>query len=196
MISVLTYGCETWNLSNSDSGRLHAAEMWFLCHMMWVSYTAHETNHSVMQRAGVRWYLVDKFRKRQAELFGHVMRKGSVERLAITGRLDGRRGRGPPRAFVHPESHKMGGSNSKGSRHHHGDGRQRNMVTDGIQCLDWAWTGPGLGKERQYIDTYIQTCIHRYIHTYIHTYTNTYIYIHTCIHTFVIYLATQVNSRH
>ena len=106
---------------------------------MRVSYTAHETNHNVMQRAGVRRYLVDKIRKRQAELFGHVMRKGSVERLAIPSRLDDRRGRGRPRdTYIRTESQKMGGSNGEGRRHHHGDGGRINVATHGMQHPDRA----------------------------------------------------------
>ena len=74
-------------------------------------------------------------------VFGHVMRKGIVERSAITDRLDGRRGRGQPRDMhIRTESQKMGGSNGEGRRHHHGDGDggRRNMATHGIQRPDRA----------------------------------------------------------
>ena len=133
VISVLTYGCETWNLSNSDLGRQHAAEMWFLRRMMRVSYTAHESNHSMMQRAGASWYLVDKMRKRQAEFLGHVMRKGNAERLAITDRLDGRRGRDGQRTRTSGIS-KDGWTQRRGTSI---SSRRRRIEKYGIQRPDW-----------------------------------------------------------
>ena len=50
--SVLLYGCESWTLSAALTRNIEATEMWFYRRMLRVSYTAHETNISVLQRMG------------------------------------------------------------------------------------------------------------------------------------------------
>lgn len=41
--------------------------------------------------------LVGRIRKRRSVFFGHVKRMGGLECVALTGRLDGERGKGRPR---------------------------------------------------------------------------------------------------
>ena len=50
--SVLLYGCESWTLSAALTRNIEATEMWFYRRMLRASYTAHETNISVLQRMG------------------------------------------------------------------------------------------------------------------------------------------------
>ncbi len=77
--------------------RIDAAKMWFLRHMLKVTWYSHTTIEEVLRRAGYEKYLVMTIRRRQLEFFGHVMRKEGLEELFITGKIEGRRNRGRQR---------------------------------------------------------------------------------------------------
>ena len=55
------------------------------------------SNEDVLRRAGTESGLMNSIRKRQMEFFGHVMRRESLEHLAVTGKIEEKRGRGSPR---------------------------------------------------------------------------------------------------
>ena len=50
-----------------------------------------------MRRAGTQRGLLTSIRKRQMELSGHVMRREGLEHLAVTRKIEGKKGRGRPR---------------------------------------------------------------------------------------------------
>ena len=52
---------------------------------------------SYIQRAGVERKLIGEIRTRQMRLLGHVIRKDGLENLALTGKIEGKRGRGKNR---------------------------------------------------------------------------------------------------
>ena len=55
------------------------------------------TNEEVLQRAGVERKLIGEIRTRQMRFIGHVIRKEGLENLALTGMIEGKRGRGRKR---------------------------------------------------------------------------------------------------
>ena len=65
--------------------------------MLRISWTEHATNQSVLQRAGARREIMRTIRQKQLRFLGHVIREGKLENVCVTGRIDGRRGRGRPR---------------------------------------------------------------------------------------------------
>ena len=95
--STMLYGCEAWNISSAMQKKIEAAEMWFYRRMLRISWTEHATNVSVLQRVGAGLEMMRSIRQRQLRFLGHVMRDGKLENLCITGRMEGRRGRGRPR---------------------------------------------------------------------------------------------------
>ena len=95
--STMLYGCEAWNISNAMHRKIEAAEMWFLRRMLRISWTEHATNQSVLERAGTRREMMRTIRQKQLRFLGHVMREGKLENICVTGRIEGRRGRGRPR---------------------------------------------------------------------------------------------------
>ena len=95
--STMLYGCEAWNISKTMQKRLEAAEMWFLRRMLQISWVEHVTNASVLQRAGARREIMKTIRQKQLRFLGHVIREGKLENDCVTGRIEGRRGRGRPR---------------------------------------------------------------------------------------------------
>ena len=95
--STLLYGVESWTLSRGLVKRLEAVEMWLWRRMMKVPWTARLTNEEVLIMVGESRQLMQMVRCRQFKFFGHTMRRGGVENLALTGMIEGRRGRGRPR---------------------------------------------------------------------------------------------------
>ena len=76
---------------------MEAVEMWLWRRMMKVPWTARLTNEEVLIMVGESRQLMQTVRGRQFRFFGHTMRRGGMENLALTGMIDGRRGRGRPR---------------------------------------------------------------------------------------------------
>ena len=77
--------------------KIQAAEMWFYRRMMKISWTDRVSNEMVLHRAGTKRELMKMIRKRQLRFLGHVMRLQQLESVCVTGRVEGRRGRGRPR---------------------------------------------------------------------------------------------------
>ena len=97
MWSVLLYGCEPWTLSAALTRNIEATEMWFYRRMLRVSYTAHETNISVLQRMGQERQLLRTIKERQTRFTGHIIRKGELEDLILAGKVQGKKARGGQR---------------------------------------------------------------------------------------------------
>ena len=95
--SVLLYGCETWTMSTTDEKKIEAVEMWCHRRMLKLSWTERKTNEEVLQMASAERNMIATIRSRQMRFLGHIMRRGELEDLSITGKLDGKRPRGRPR---------------------------------------------------------------------------------------------------
>ena len=61
------------------------------------SWTEHTSDEEVLRRAGMERGLLKSIRKRQMEFFGHVMRREGLEHLAVTGKIERKKGRRRPR---------------------------------------------------------------------------------------------------
>ena len=55
----VAYGCESWTLRKNEETRLDAFEMKGLRKILRVSWTAKKTNEWVLNKAGVKWELLD-----------------------------------------------------------------------------------------------------------------------------------------
>ena len=95
--SVLLYGCESWTLSAALTRNIEDTEMWFYRRMLRVSYTAHETNISVLQRMGQERQLLRTIKERQTRFTGHIIRKGELEDLILAGKVQAKKARGGQR---------------------------------------------------------------------------------------------------
>ncbi len=97
VLSILTYGSECWTISQLMEARLEAAEMWFLRRMLKIPWTDRVSNEEILRRSNGQRSLLKAIRKGQMEFLGHVMRKGGLENLSLTGRIQGKRARGRQR---------------------------------------------------------------------------------------------------
>ncbi|GFR57495.1 endonuclease-reverse transcriptase [Elysia marginata] len=92
---LIMYGCERWTLDKETIRRIEAAEMWFLRRILKISWAERTSNEEVLRRAGIKKEAVHIVRKRQLSFVGHIYiyRKDDLERLALTGRVQGKRDR-------------------------------------------------------------------------------------------------------
>ena len=95
--SILLYGDETWTLCVVSTKKLEALEMWIFRRLARVSYKDRVTNEEVLRRLGVQRGLISQIRAHKLKYFGHTARHDSLQKTVLTGRIDGRRGRGRPR---------------------------------------------------------------------------------------------------
>jgi len=72
---VATYGCESWTLRKNEETRLDAFEMKRLRKILRVSLTAKKTNDCILNKAGVKWELLEAVKSRKLAYYGHTMRK-------------------------------------------------------------------------------------------------------------------------
>ena len=95
--STVLYGCESRTLTQETRKRLKAMEMWCWRRMLKISWTERKTNESILDDIGRRRELLAVIRRRLMRFLGHVVRREDLENLILTGRIEGRRGRGRPR---------------------------------------------------------------------------------------------------
>ena len=94
---ILLYGCESWSMTKQTLTSIEAIEMWFLRRMLrvsWTEKTEKRTNLEILNTARSTRKLISNVKRRQAEFISHVMRKGKLEHLLTTGKIEGKRSRG------------------------------------------------------------------------------------------------------
>ena len=76
--------------------RLEALEKCFLRRMLSNPWTARMTYERVLELVGVKKELMRVVRTRQFSIFGHIMRRSSLEKDVFLGRIKERRARSRP----------------------------------------------------------------------------------------------------
>ena len=71
--------------------------MWFLRRILKISWTEKKSNQEVLEMANKERSMMKTIRKRQMKFMGHVYRKGGMEHLSMTGKIEGKRSRGKQR---------------------------------------------------------------------------------------------------
>lgn len=96
VFSIFLYGAETWTLKSNDRRRVDAFEMWCWRRMLRIPWTAKRTNVSILKELKVTTRLSSICLQRVLEYFGHIARKdgGNLEKLVVTGKIEGKRPRG------------------------------------------------------------------------------------------------------
>jgi hypothetical protein len=95
--SSLLYGAESWTMDKEMEKKISAAEMWFYRRMLKVSWTKRVTNAEILRRVGAPDRLLDAIRSCKLKFLGHVLRSDGVEKLALTGKIEGKEDRGRQR---------------------------------------------------------------------------------------------------
>ena len=95
--STLLYGCETWTISGDMIKKLEALETWFYRRMLRISWKENVSNVEVYRGMNTSTPLLIDIVHRQLTFLGHILRKGELEKLVVTGFVDGKRDRGRQR---------------------------------------------------------------------------------------------------
>ena len=96
VFSIFLYGAETWTIRKAEKNKIDAFEMWCWRRMLRISWTEHRTNISILEELNVSQRLSSVCLQRTLQFFGHIIRRpnGSLERLIVTGDIEGVRSRG------------------------------------------------------------------------------------------------------
>ena len=93
---VVMYGCESWTVKKAEHQRIDAFELWCWRRLLRVPWTARRSNQSILKEINPEYSLEGLLLKLQ--YFGHLMRRtGSLEKILMLGKIEGRRRRGRQR---------------------------------------------------------------------------------------------------
>ena len=98
--SVALYGSETWTLRKYERDRLEAFEMWTWRNMENISWKDHMTNEYVLDQVKENRKLLNTILEMKKRWLGHILRRDSLVKEVIEGRMEGKRGRGKPRIMM------------------------------------------------------------------------------------------------
>ena len=87
--SSLLYGYEIWTLSKTLEKRIEAFEIWTLRRILKIAWTNHKTNYEVLNKAKCKRSLLNIIMKRKLQYFGHIIRKSSLQKLLLEGKVEG-----------------------------------------------------------------------------------------------------------
>jgi len=85
--SGVLYGSETWTMTKEDVSRLEDFEMWIWRRLLKISWTENKTNEEVLKAVDEERMLVSTLRRRQKNWIGHLLRRDSLPRTVLVGRM-------------------------------------------------------------------------------------------------------------
>ena len=89
---VVTYGCESWTVKNTERRRMDAFELWCWRRLLRVPWTAGRSNQSILNEISPGISLEGMMLKLKLQYFGHLMRRvDSLEKTLMLGGIGGRR---------------------------------------------------------------------------------------------------------
>ena len=95
VISVVMYGCASWNIKKAERQRIDAFELWCWRRLLRVPWTARRSNQSILKEISPGCSLVGLMLKLKLQYFGYLMRRAdSFEKTLMLGKIEGRRRRG------------------------------------------------------------------------------------------------------
>ena len=103
ILSIATYGSESWTLKKRDEHRLLVFEMSCLRRILGVSRRDKLRNSSIRETTKCQTSKVDKIKAKQLSYFGHAIRmpNHSYSKITLEGRIPGQRPRGrPPKRWI------------------------------------------------------------------------------------------------
>ena len=98
VISVVMYGCASWNIKKAECQRIDAFELWCWRRLLRVPWTARRSNQSILKEISPGCSLVGLMLKLKLQYFGYLMRRAdSFEKTLMQGKIEGGRRRGQQR---------------------------------------------------------------------------------------------------
>ena len=95
---IVMYGCESWAIKKAEPWRIDAFELWSWRRLLRVPWTARRSTQSILKEISPEYSLEWLMLKLKLQYFGHLMqRTGSLEKILMLGKTEGRRRRGQQR---------------------------------------------------------------------------------------------------
>jgi hypothetical protein len=88
--SVAMYGAETWTLRAGDQKHLESVDMGCWSRREKNSWTDHVRNEEVLLRVSEQRNILHEIRKRKVNWIGHILRRNSLLKPVIEGKIKGR----------------------------------------------------------------------------------------------------------
>jgi len=88
--SVALYAAETWTLTQADSDRIEALEMWIWRRMEKISWADNVTNEDVLKKVNESKNMLNVIRQRKRKWIDHVLRQDQFLQEIFEGRMKGR----------------------------------------------------------------------------------------------------------
>jgi len=96
---VMMYGSDLWILDTRTKQRIEAFELWCYRKLLNIGWRQKRSNESVLVQLGIATpELIHIITERKLSFFGHVVRANGLTAHLITGKFNGKRPRGRPRA--------------------------------------------------------------------------------------------------
>ena len=94
VLSVVMYGCESWNIKEAKHRRIDAFELWCWKRLLRVPWTARRPNQSILKEISPVYSLEGLMLKLKLQYFDHLMRRtDSLEKTLMLGKTEGKRRR-------------------------------------------------------------------------------------------------------
>ena len=98
VLSMVTYGCESWTVKKAERRRIDALELWCWGRLLRVPCTARRSNQSMLKEISPGISLQGLMLKLKLQSFGHLMRRvDSLKKILMLRGIGGRRRRGRQR---------------------------------------------------------------------------------------------------
>ena len=92
---VVRYGCDRWTLKKAEYQRIEAFELWCWRRLLRVSWTAGNSNWSILKEINPEYLLEELLLKLKLQYFGHLMQRADLlEKTLMLRKIEGRRRRG------------------------------------------------------------------------------------------------------
>ena len=97
VLTVFTFGCESWTIKKAECGRIDAFELRCWRSLLRVPWTARRSNQSILKEISPGCSL-EGLMKLKLQYFGHLMQRAdSFEKTLMLGGIGGRRKKGRQR---------------------------------------------------------------------------------------------------
>ena len=87
VLSVVVYGCESWNVKKAEHQKIDAFELWCWKRLLRVPWTARISNQSILKEISSGCLLEGLMLKLKLKYFGHLMQRvDSLEKTVMLGK--------------------------------------------------------------------------------------------------------------
>ena len=95
--TTLLYEAETWTSTKSMLKKIDAFELWAYRRMLRISWKDRISNEIVLHRIQSQRIVTKTIKERKLQYFGHLVRRGDLQRVLMEAKVARKRGRGRPK---------------------------------------------------------------------------------------------------